>query len=102
SEYSDAGSFRVFTPVVIQAPALAQPADGATLTAAPTLVVTNAQRTGPAGAIKYLFEVASDAAMARKVSTGLVPEGNGQTSFGVTETLTASTLYFWHVRALDG
>src|SRR4051812_41684031 len=64
SDYSAAGNFRVYTPVIIQPPTLKDPADNQTLTVRrPTLVVGNSARSGPAGSMQYLFEVARDAAM---------------------------------------
>src|ERR1039457_1656521 len=47
-------------PVIIQAPAMVSPADVASVTVRPTLVVTNAATTGPAGALSYLFQVSTD------------------------------------------
>jgi hypothetical protein len=103
SDFSTPISFRVYTPVVIQAPVLSAPADGATLTSRrPTLAVTNAQRSGPAGTIKYLFEVATDAAFASKAISVLVTESaSGQTSYNGTDDLAYATRYYWRSKASD-
>ena len=102
SEYSAPVAFTVYTPVVIQAPVLREPNDGATGVARkPTMSVTNAQRTGPAGQIQYLFEVATDAAFANKIASSLVSEGSGQTTYTVPEDLAYSTTYHWRVKAMD-
>ncbi len=102
SEYSAPAAFTVYTPVVIYAPALKEPAEGQFGVARkPTFATTNALRTGPAGAIQYLFEVATDAAFASKVASSLVNEGSGQTTYTVPDDLAYSTLYYWRVKAMD-
>jgi hypothetical protein len=102
SGYSPVTSFLVFTPVVIQPPVQRAPADGATLmTRRPTLTVTNAQRTGPAGKIQYVFEIATDQAVANKVATALVAEGTDQTSYMPPDDLAYATQYYWRVQAQD-
>ena len=102
SDYSTAVSFRVYTPVIIQPPTLQAPGDGVTIsTRRPTLVVDNAQRTGPAGDMQYLFEGAADPTMANRVVSVLVNEGSGQTSYAVPDDLAYATRYYWRVKALD-
>jgi hypothetical protein len=102
SQYSATANFRVYTPVVIQPPTLRDPIDGVTLaTRRPTLIVGNAQRTGPAGAVQYLFEVATDSAMANRLVSVIVDEAAGQTSYAITQDLASATRYFWRSRALD-
>jgi hypothetical protein len=103
SGYSSVVSFHVFTPVMIQAPVLQSPSDNATVTSVtPALTVTNSQRTGPAGTIQYLFEVATDAAFTKKTVSTLVNEGSNQTTYTVPTDLANATRYYWHVRATDG
>jgi hypothetical protein len=103
SSYSQPGSFTVFTPVVIQAPVPLSPADGATLTTSlPTLVVANAARSGPAGALSYLFQIASDAVMAKLVASGQVGEGQGQTQYTPSAALSPGVRYYWRAQAFDG
>jgi hypothetical protein len=95
-------NFKVYTPVVIQAPTPRLPADGTTVaTAQPTLVADDATRTGPAGAISYVFEVATDGAMANRVVAVQVGEASGQTSYALASPLAAATHFYWHVRAQD-
>jgi hypothetical protein len=95
-------SFQVYTPVIIQAPVPKLPDDNVTLTTRrPTFVVANAQRSGPAGAIQYQFEVATDAAISAKVISVLVNEGSGDTSYTATADLAYATRYYWRVKAMD-
>lgn len=102
-EFTAPVAFTVYTPVVIQAPVLVSPANGALLTTLrPTLTINNAARTGPAGAITYAFEASTDAAFAGgKFATVGVPEGSGQTSYTLNTDLPTSTNIFWRVRAFD-
>jgi hypothetical protein len=103
SEYSTPISFRVYTPVIIQAPTLREPAEGQqNVSRKPTFSINNSQKSGPAGAIQYLFEVASDAAFADKVASSLVNENSsGQTSYTIPDDLSYSTVYYWRVKATD-
>lgn len=100
-EFSPPLQFRVYTPVVIGIPTQTSPADNATLTTrSPQLTVQNAPVTGPAGAISYVFEIASDSAMANRVAAAEVGAGSGQTSYTAPQ-LAASTRFFWRARAFD-
>jgi hypothetical protein len=102
SDYSAPTDFTVYTPVIIQPPVIRSPADGATLTSLrPTLVVANSAKTGPAGPMQYLFEVATDANMISKVVSTLVNEGSSETSYTVPSDLAAGTRFYWRVKALD-
>ena len=95
-------SFDVYTPVVIQAVVLASPADGATVTSVtPTLTVRNVTRSGPAGAITYLFQVADSSAFSNVVVEATVGEGSSSTSLAISKTLDNSKTYFWRVKASD-
>jgi len=101
SDFSAVADFTVFTPVLIQPPVLLDPADNATIaTKNPTLAVANSSRTGPAGAISYIFEVGTDPNMVNRVVQASVAEGNSSTSY-TTPDLAASTRFYWRVRATD-
>lgn len=100
-EFSPPVSFTVFTPVVIGIPTLVSPNDNATLTTrTPQLVVQNAPVSGPAGAITYHYEIATDGAMANRVVSAEVGAGSGQTTYTPPE-LGANTRFFWRARAFD-
>jgi hypothetical protein len=98
---SATSSFTVFVPVVIQPPGLVSPANGSGVTSAPTLVVADSARSGPAGPISYIFQVATDASFTNVVATGQAAETSGQTSYTVSATLAASTTYYWRAQATD-
>lgn len=93
-------TFSIGPQVVIQAPALASPASGATTNDRPALTVAAAQRTGPAGNLFYLFELSENAAFAPVVYSATVEEGSGVTSVShqIGRELEEKT-YFWRVIA---
>jgi hypothetical protein len=95
-------SFDVYTPIVIREPGLVAPQANSTVTTLrPELRVTNAPRSGPVGAITYLFEIASDSSFANRVAAVTTAESGGQTAITVTANLKYNTVYYWHVRAFD-
>jgi hypothetical protein len=94
SPVEPAGSTTVTTP------ALASPANGATIANAlqpVTLTVNNALITKSDAAVTYTFEVASDSAFATVVATKDVTQGTGQTSVKL-DTLTPGRDYYWRAR----
>jgi hypothetical protein len=70
-------------------------------TTTPTITVNNALFVGPVGPLAYEFQVANDQAFARLIAAGIVPEGNGRTTFNSSPLTNAATM-FWRVRASDG
>lgn len=61
SVFSVPGSFDVYTPVTIAAPAVVSPVNGTLLDGrVATLVIEDAEITGPAESIRYRFEVSTD------------------------------------------
>jgi hypothetical protein len=98
-----ASTFDVFTPIVIREPVPTAPAPNATVTTLrPPFTVTNAQRSGPVGAISYLIEVASDGGFGNKIAAWTAAESSGsQTTFNLPRDLAYNTVYYWHVRAFD-
>jgi len=100
--FSATVQFTIGPAIIIQAPVLAAPASGATLASArPTLVVTNSTHTGPAGAISYKFQVATDSSFNNVVLTATVGEGSTQTSYAATSDLAFKTAFFWRAMATD-
>ncbi len=99
--FSDAARFDVVTPVVIEAPALVFPGINISLdTLRPRFTIANARRSGPAGPITYLFQVATNQAFTDPYSF-TVSEQPNQTSFDPPDNAAYSTIYYWRVRASD-
>ena len=100
--YSDAATFDVFTPIVIEQPGPVAPAVNAVQQPIrPTLVVSDSAHSGPVGAISYLFEVSDTESFANKIVVQAVPEQSAQTSLAMPLDLGYNTIYFWHARAFD-
>jgi len=100
--YSTPVSFNVFTPIVINAPALVSPATNATLTTLrPVYTWTNATHSGPVGALTYQIQLANTDSFASVVASASVPEGTSQTTVTQSADLLPATVYFWRVRAVD-
>jgi hypothetical protein len=100
--YSAAAAFKVFVPVVIQAPAPIAPINNTVANSLrPSFVFTNAQKSGPAGPITYFGEVSDNQSFATKIVTWTGPEQGGQTSVSSPQDLPAARQLYWHVRASD-
>ena len=67
----------------------------------PSFTITNAPRSGPAGAITYLIELADSDSFANKAATWSVPETPSQTITASPLDLGYGKVYYWHVRAYD-
>jgi len=94
----------VLVGLVLAAPQVASPANRATTTLRPTLVVTNAARSGgSAGAVTYRFELSTDPQFVLPpVITVTVPEGPGTTSWTLPFDAPVGIPLYWRVRATDG
>ena len=99
--FSTVNSFEIFTPIVINLPEPAQPGPNATVDSIrPKLIVNNATRSGPVGAISYLVELADNANFNNKI-TWTTAEQPNQTTLNLPSDLAYNTVYYWHVRAFD-
>ncbi len=87
--------------IAIDAPVPIAPLTNAQTGARPALRVTNATRTGPAGAITYKFEVATSSAFTTVLATGTVAEGVNETGFIPATDLPLNTTLFWRATAID-
>ena len=92
--------------VTITAPSLLEPAAGKKIevTQLPvTLTIQNSTTNGQR-VVKYVFEVATDAAFSSKViDPATVPQGdNGQTKYTVDKNLESGKTYYWRAKADDG
>jgi hypothetical protein len=100
--FTDPVALTVYTPVVIGPPAPLEPVNGVTVTSArPVFVVGNATRTGPAGAVTYLLNVALDAAFTQRVLLLSFAEQSSQTRMTPDQDLPPGKQLFWRVRASD-
>jgi hypothetical protein len=93
--------FTIGPAIIINAPAPIGPLTGQTTDQRPVLRVTNATRTGPAGAITYRFEIATSADFTSIVMTGTNTEGVNETGFIPPTDLLVNTTFFWRATAID-
>jgi hypothetical protein len=100
--YATPSAFTIFTPIVIDVPGLTAPAPNSTvLTIRPTFTIANAPRSGPVGAITYLFELADSDSFANKAATWSAAETANLTTTTSPVDLAYGKVYYWHVRAYD-
>lgn len=96
-------TLRRATPVAVNAPTAVSPINGVTTAnAQPTLLINNASRSGPAGAISYQFQVSRDYMFVSNVMSGAVAEQSNQTSYAPPSALVAGTVWYWRAQASDG
>jgi hypothetical protein len=88
--------------VTFDAPKAVSPIDNAVVGTQPTLVLTNATRTGTPPAVAYRFQVAENEAFTLNMKAWQVPEGQNQTKLTVPVVLATGTNYFWRAQAYDG
>jgi hypothetical protein len=94
-------SFAIGPEVVLQNPVPASPGSGATAFPPYMLSVNNVQRSGPAGQIRYEFQLSDSDNFGSLISSLLVDEQPNQTSATTNANLTSNSTYFWRVRAID-
>src|SRR5262249_19953192 len=102
SAWASASRFDIFTPIVIEAPALVSPGINVTInTLRPRFTWNDVDGSGPVGAITYLVEIADSDAFTNKIAQWSVPEQPNQTSTDSPVELQYNRVYYWHVRAYD-
>jgi hypothetical protein len=100
--YTSGVNFTIYTPIVLQAPGLMSPInDTQTGDRNPTLVLNNAGRSGPVGAIIYEMQVSSNEAFSAIVDSMEQAEQPGSTRKAIGVTLNYDTRYFWRARAWE-
>lgn len=100
--YSSGANFKVFTPIALQQPQLVSPTGDVRVSElTPTLVVSNAPRSGPVASIVYEFQVALDEGFGRVALTIEKPEMPTHTSKGIESALGYDTRYYWRARAWE-
>lgn len=98
--FSAISKFTIGPAIVVNPPVPIGPLNNSTTTPRPALRVTNATRSGPTGAITYVFEVATSAAFTTIVLRATNTEGVNETGFIPVADLPIATLY-WRATAID-
>jgi hypothetical protein len=98
--FATARTFSVGPEVVLQAPVLASPGSGASVSGTVSFTVNNVQRSGPVTAITYRFDLTDSSSFSHILSSTTAAEQPGTTSVAPSVTLGAGT-YYWRVQALD-
>ncbi len=99
--FGAARSLNVGPEVVLQAPVLASPGSGASVSGTISLVVNNVQRSGPVTAITYRFDLSNVSSFSPTLATTTIAEQAGAaTSWSPNVTLGAGQ-YYWRVQAFD-
>ena len=93
--------FTMGAQIVVNAPAPIAPLNGTTTTSRPTLRVTNATRSGPAGAITYRFEVSTAPTFATTLLANVVAEGVNETGWIIPVDLPTGVALYWRATAID-
>jgi len=99
--FSATFKFTVGPAITINTPSPIGPLSNTTTTPRPAFRVTNATRSGPAGAITYRFEVANSAAFTTIVASATVAEGINETGFIPSSDLPIGATLFWRATAID-
>jgi hypothetical protein len=99
--FGAASKFTVGPAITINAPVPIAPINGAATGARPALRVTNATRTGPAGALSYRFEIARTSTFGSILVSATNSEGVNETGYIPTADLPSNTTLFWRVTAID-
>jgi hypothetical protein len=99
--FSTVAKFTMGAAVVISPPVPLGPLTGTTTPPRPDLHVTNAARSGPAGAITYLFEVSTSSSLTSILLSATRNEGAGVTSFVPGSDLPIGSTFYWRATAID-
>jgi hypothetical protein len=100
--FTDALKFTVGPAVVIQVPVPLSPASGSTTSLLrPTLIATNAVRSGPIGNLVYRFDISLNSTFSSILTSGTVSEGPSTTTFTPSSDLPENTTFFWRVQVAD-
>jgi hypothetical protein len=99
--FSDPFKFTIGAAITLAAPTPIGPLTNAETTPRPALRVSNASRSGPAGAITYRFEIARDSSFGSIVVVGNNTEGINETGFIPTSDLPTGILLYWRATASD-
>jgi hypothetical protein len=102
SSYSFSSSFTIVNVAVIQPPTPVAPINGVTTSSAsPEFKVTNGARSGPTGAISYVFEISTNETFTAMVAVVTIAETSVESKFTLAQGLAYSTRHYWRARAFD-
>jgi hypothetical protein len=93
--------FTMGAAIVINSPVPIGPLNGALTSRRPAFRVTNATKTGPAGALTYTFEISTVPNFSSILMSGVNSEGVNETGFIPTTDLPTGTGLFWRATATD-
>lgn len=100
--YSGSAHFSLYTPVVIDAPVPITPVGGVrTDSRRPKFSARNAARSGPAGTLSYMFQIATHDSFTGVVAVVTLGEQPNETQFTIAQELDYDRVYFWRVKAYD-
>jgi phosphodiesterase/alkaline phosphatase D-like protein len=102
SPYSAAMSFVVYVPANLGIPTPLSPVGDARISGLrPVFVVRNSARSGPIGAVSYIFEISENDSFSAIAAVVTVPEAANETRLTLGQDLRYDTRYFWRVRSFD-
>lgn len=100
--FSNPVGFQIYTPVELQAPTpLAPVGDIKLATRRPEFSVRNSVRSGPVGAVTYVFEISENQTFTVVEAVVTLSEQPVETRFTIAQELKTSQRYFWRARASD-
>jgi len=100
--YTNSTYFDVFTPIIIEAPGLIEPAPNSIVSSLqPRLFFAAPSRSGPVGQIVYTIELSLNFEFTNRVGVWQLEERGASTRFDVPVELKYNTVYYWRVRASD-
>jgi hypothetical protein len=104
SGWSATLSFEVLNPIVVGVANPKSPVGGARVASlAQDLIVTNAQSSGPHGALQYQYQVSDTQTFGNLLVNGMSWEDpSGETHFVTAAFPQYDTVFFWRVRVTDG
>jgi hypothetical protein len=95
--------FEVLPKPLLTAPRLDSPINNDRVASKrPSLTVGNSDRNAAVGPLRYEFQAAADQAFTQLVSSGVVDEAAGSTTFTPASDLATDRQYYWRARATDG
>ena len=96
-------TFETLPKPVLNAPGTVSPVNGATTgSRRPELKITNSDRNIAVGSLRYTFQIATDAAFAGVVASGVRDEGSNTTEYVPEGDLAANAVFYWRANATDG